>query len=379
MRRPDIFREVRYRKRSKTAHTGAQRVMRLIINSNVEWSLRDAPTSRRRDRVAIGSTSATVSCAEPRHSQMSIGEHIRTPIKYDSPTHSLTMSVHTVRCPAETGDAMTNTRQAPHYCVSIARFIEDNPSRAKRYRLRVSHVAFLHLAWGCCRNPFAVQPTVTLSYSYIAMMLGTSNNYVGRLTRELAHAGCLKKGQSRKGRGTPYTLLRPKYSAEDLELSPFQPSSTENVAKAAAEMLRADGRTMKPEKKKCEQPAILPSEIAQVLEDMAGWEPHTIPHKTKKGVKIRKPVLPFSAKCGDCSAVKAAQGFIQSIVDKGASLGAAFQVFQIVCAAAAKRPAFAPTKEERARLFENAELVEELRAEVRSARAAMTAEPAVSS
>jgi hypothetical protein len=239
-----------------------------------------------------------------------------------------------------------------HYIVSVERFVSE-------HGLQPAATAVLLSFWSQTHDPFAEQPTVWVSRARTAARIGITAGYVQRMTQALLKAGAITAGVPARGRGIRYTLLRPVHTPEDAKLNPFTPTEAVTAAAAILELLRADGRTAvakkRPARKRVTKPAIKPSDIAVALEDMAGFAP--VFKTDGKGEKTRRPTLPYSPKAYGGKtppAVTAAQAFI---VQHGAA------AFVAVCERAQLRGEWAPTKEERALLFEQHAFVAELLAE----------------
>lgn len=240
---------------------------------------------------------------------------------------------------------------AIHYSVTILRHIEHAKARGKK--LTAGQIAVLWVLWGELRNPFVDQPRVWASYGYLAQRTGLSESSVKQHTTALKNAGCLVKSKPTP-RGIEYTLLRPEHAPEDTSLNPFDPVDAEVVAEAAVELLRKDNRLVKPRARllrteRPAKPAIRPSQIAIALEDASGYTPTYA--TDDKGRQFRKAQLSFSAQCGEWSAVRAAQDFIAEHD---------WSTFRQVLASAKARGEWAPTKEQRARLFCDTKYVADL-------------------
>lgn len=188
-----------------------------------------------------------------------------------------------------------------------------------------------------------------VSYGTLSAMTGLAQRSCENATRRLVNVGTLRKGGSVKGLGTSYTLLRPEHDPSDVELDPYARPVASTVAGEAAELLRASGQTMKPKRHpkpaREQAPAIRPDRIAGLLEDVAGIEPRY--HEKGKRKGERRPVIPYSDKTGDPSAVRAAQRYIDQH---------GWDRFVVVSKAAAGRHDLTgSTQDERLRLFDRAE------------------------
>jgi hypothetical protein len=248
-----------------------------------------------------------------------------------------------------------------HYQCSIARLTAD-------HALTSGEVVVLSALWGRLRNPHAERPSVTVSYEVLARCTGLAVDTVRAHTRRLQRVGALVKCGSCRGQGTRYELRRPaEHRPEDLALAPFEPSAAEGLAAQVVEGL-AQAKLLRPPAKRRRQrsakPPVKPDAIALALEQMAGMPP-----KTDKDGKP-KPTIPYSAKCGNPSAVAAAQQFI---ADRG------IELFRRVCSRA-KDQQFdgLSTPRERVHLFERPALVAELLAADRPAAPVVTAPSSLS-
>lgn len=224
-----------------------------------------------------------------------------------------------------------------HYTVSLRRIVAD-------HELTSGETSVIYALWSLVRDPFDPRPTLRASYAELAQLTGLATSTIEGATRKLVRVGAIVKGGSARGHGTAYTLLRPHHRAEDSELNPFNPAPSASDVVNSTTKSSSGSRRRRPLLADA-TPAVRPDRVAALLEDVAGMEPRYHDIGRRKG--DRRPVIPYSEKAGDPSAVRAAQRYI-------AAHG--WDRYVAVCRAACEyRDVAGPTQDERLRLFDRTE------------------------